>query len=71
MGNPNKNPGKPNKKLKLLFSANPGNPKKNLEKPNKKCFLFGFPRILFGFHLDPINLKFLGSDAAFFFKELR
>jgi ribosomal protein S6E (S10) len=36
MGNPNKNPVKPNKKLKLLFSKNPGNSNKNLGKQNKK-----------------------------------
>jgi hypothetical protein len=32
MGNPIKNPGKPFKKLKLLFSTNPGNPNKKSGK---------------------------------------
>jgi hypothetical protein len=36
MGNPNKNPAKPNKSLKLLFLTNSGNPNKNLGKLNKK-----------------------------------
>jgi hypothetical protein len=36
MGNPNKNPEIPNKKLKLLFSTNPGKPNKNRRNPNKK-----------------------------------
>jgi hypothetical protein len=32
MENPNKNPGKLNKKFKLLFSTNPGNPNKKSAK---------------------------------------
>jgi hypothetical protein len=36
MRNPNKNPGKPNKKYKLFFSTNPGNPDLNPGNPNIK-----------------------------------
>jgi hypothetical protein len=45
MGNPNKNPGKPNKNLKLLFLAKQGNPKKNPGNSNNKknAFCLDFP----------------------------